>query len=82
MKSKNIFICVGLLLSVYISHAQVKNTTHISQVWTAYFNQTRFSNKWGMWADIHIRTKEKVFGANAFLLSGTLKKKLYRSFQL
>lgn len=25
------------------------------QLWLGYFNQTRFSNKWGMWVDIHYR---------------------------
>jgi hypothetical protein len=40
-------------------HAQVeKNTTTVEQIWLAYFNQTRFTNRWGMWADLHLRTKE------------------------
>jgi hypothetical protein len=25
------------------------------QVWLGYFNQTRFSNKWGAWLDVHYR---------------------------
>jgi hypothetical protein len=25
------------------------------QLWVGYFNQTRFSNKWGMWLDVHYR---------------------------
>lgn len=25
------------------------------QLWTGYFNQIRFSNKWGMWLDVHYR---------------------------
>ena len=25
------------------------------QLWLGYFNQTRFSNKWGMWVDVHYR---------------------------
>jgi hypothetical protein len=61
MIHKHIFIGIGLLLNVCIATAQVKNTTHINQVWTGYFNQTRFSNKWGMWADLHLRTKENFF---------------------
>ena len=40
---------------------QVKTTTHINQVWLGYFNQTRFSNKWGSWTDLHLRTKEDFF---------------------
>jgi len=31
---------------------------NVQQVWLAYFNQTRFSNKWGMWADLQLRTKD------------------------
>lgn len=27
-------------------------------MWAGYFNQTRFSDKWGLWADAHLRTKE------------------------
>jgi hypothetical protein len=38
--------------------AQTKQTEHVEQTWLAYANQTRFSNKWGMWADFHLRTKE------------------------
>jgi hypothetical protein len=39
--------------------AQVsKITTHPEQVWLGYFNQTRLSDKWGIWADFHLRTKE------------------------
>jgi hypothetical protein len=25
------------------------------QVWVGYFNQTRFTNKSGMWVDLHLR---------------------------
>jgi hypothetical protein len=35
-----------------------KSTEHVNQIWAAYYNQTRFSNKWGMWAEAQIRTKE------------------------
>lgn len=38
--------------------AQTKQTVEEEQIWLGYFNQTRFSNKWGMWMDIHLRTKE------------------------
>jgi Protein of unknown function (DUF2490) len=41
--------------------AQTKQTEHVQQVWTAFFNQTRFSNKWGLWLDVHVRTKEDIF---------------------
>jgi hypothetical protein len=38
--------------------AQVKQTEQLEQVWTAYFNQSRFSKKWGMWLDVNLRTKD------------------------
>lgn len=38
-----------------------KQTTHLEQVWLGYFNQTRFSNKWGLWTDVQLRTKEDFF---------------------
>jgi hypothetical protein len=40
-------------------NAQTKQTDNINQIWTGYFNQTRFTNKLGMWSDVHLRTKEK-----------------------
>lgn len=41
--------------------AQVKQTETEQQIWVGYFNQTRFSNKWGIWADAQLRTKEDFF---------------------
>ncbi len=35
-----------------------KTITDVEQVWLGYFNQTRFSDKWGMWVDIQLRAKE------------------------
>lgn len=35
-----------------------KQTEKFTQVWAAYANQTRFSNKWGGWLDVHLRTKD------------------------
>jgi Protein of unknown function (DUF2490) len=52
------FCLVGLFSST--GYAQ-KQTQTVNQVWTAYFNQTRISEKWGTWADIHLRTKEDFF---------------------
>lgn len=40
------------------ARAQTKQTEHVNQLWLGYFNQTRFSNKWGGWADLQLRTKE------------------------
>jgi hypothetical protein len=50
-----------LSLILIVAHplsAQTKGTTSSNQIWVGYFNQTRLSNKFGFWADFHIRTKE------------------------
>jgi hypothetical protein len=49
-KKYGVFVCSHI-------YAQ-KQTQHVQQVWGAYFNQTRFSDHWGLWADFHLRTKE------------------------
>ena len=48
-------------LSIQFAGFSQKQTAYIEQVWVAYNNQTRFSNKLGMWADLHLRTKEEFF---------------------
>ncbi len=52
-----------LILAIHASffvqlHAQTKQTVKYNQVWLGYTSQFRFSNKWGGWADFHLRTKE------------------------
>ncbi|MEJ7914207.1 MAG: DUF2490 domain-containing protein, partial [Chitinophagaceae bacterium] len=42
----------------FTGEAQLKQTTSEAQVWTAYFNQTRFTNRFGVWVDLHLRTKQ------------------------
>ena len=59
MLGKNIGLIYLIMLGTTAGNAQVvKSTQNISQVWTGYFNQTRFSNRWGLWTDLHLRTKE------------------------
>ncbi len=50
-----------IILLPSTASAQIKQITNINQVWAGYFNQTRFSSKWGIWADAHLRTKEDFF---------------------
>ena len=57
MIKKNILFAILLFASVMLN-AQTKTTTHYNQFWTAYFNQTRFTDKFGIWADFHLRTKD------------------------
>ena len=58
-KSKKIFFLfsISFLLSQH-SFSQTKQIESVQQIWLGYFNQTRFSNKWGAWGDFHLRTKE------------------------
>ena len=59
MKQKCFVLGILFALVLTGSRAQVtKSTTNINQVWVGYFNQTRFSDKWGLWADFQLRTKE------------------------
>ncbi|WP_439516696.1 DUF2490 domain-containing protein [Sediminibacterium sp.] len=59
MKMKIQLSLVAILLATAVL-AQPKNTSHASQTWLAYFNQTRLSNKWGLWGDFQIRTREEL----------------------
>lgn len=38
--------------------AQTKQTQHLKQIWLGYFNQTRLTNKLGIWTDLNLRTKD------------------------
>lgn len=55
---KKVFFIFIMLWSFGFVSAQTKTTEHFNRTWMAYFNQTRFSDKWGIWADIHLRTKD------------------------
>ncbi|MBL0151983.1 MAG: DUF2490 domain-containing protein [Chitinophagaceae bacterium] len=52
---------VMLLIQVVPVQAQEKKSTSAEQVWLAYFNQTRLSDRWGLWGDFHLRTKDNLF---------------------
>ena len=49
------FLCA---LCISEATAQVKTVTPSEQIWTGYFNQSRFSKRWGMWVDLQLRTKD------------------------
>lgn len=57
MKKHLVWLCFTLVLFCFKVSAQ-KQTTHIQQLWGAYNNQTRFSEHWGAWLDLHLRTKD------------------------
>ena len=50
-------LAILLLIAAFQVQAQApeKHIHEREQLWFGYFNQTRFSNKWGMWADVHYR---------------------------
>lgn len=60
-KGKNLFriLCIAFLPTV--AFTQAKQISIEEQVWLGYFNQTRLSNKWGVWTDVHVRTKDNFF---------------------
>lgn len=60
MKKKILVLAMAGMLSAPVLFAQ-KQTTQVQQVWGAYMNQTRFSDRWGMWADFHLRSQENFF---------------------
>src|SRR6476646_5774546 len=55
---KKAILLLLFLVAAVLTHAQTKTTTNVRQIWFGYFNQTRLSNKWGVWTDLHLRTKE------------------------
>ena len=59
-KGINTYLLMLALLVCNAAYTQ-KQTTHHEQVWLGYFNQTRLSEKWGVWAEGQLRTKENLF---------------------
>lgn len=61
-----IFFIFGFVCIACAENARgqaVEKDIHLrDQLWLAYFNQTRFSNKWGMWADVHYRFTDDFVG--------------------
>ncbi len=58
MKKHIITLLLFHILTVPVFAQQTKSTEHFNKVWVGYFNQTRFSDKWGAWLDIQLRTKD------------------------
>lgn len=58
---KHILFIVLIVILCSSANAQMKTTTDVRQLWTGYFNQTRITDKWGFWADVHLRTKDNYF---------------------
>ena len=59
-KSCFIILCLAAAcLSLRVAAQSTKSTENINQLWFGYLNQTRLSDKWGIWTDLHLRTKEE-----------------------
>jgi hypothetical protein len=53
---KGIFTILSIALATQVQAQTPDKEIHErEQLWFGYFNQTRFSNKWGMWVDVHYR---------------------------
>lgn len=50
-----------ILVLGFAATGQTKTTISFRQVWAGYFNQTRFSNKWGIWLDAQVRSHNDFF---------------------
>ena len=56
---KKLFCLIIIISSFSFTYSQNgKSTEQLQQLWFGYFNQTRFSDKWGLWFDAHLRTRE------------------------
>ncbi len=58
-------IYLSLIISVLglVGYGQVtKEVKNSEQIWLGYFNQTRLSDKWGIWTDVHFRTTDGFVG--------------------
>ena len=52
------FAWICLMLAAKGLSGQQKHTTHIQQTWIGYVGQARLSDRWGLWLDLHLRSKE------------------------
>jgi len=58
-------LIVFLCLLNYSICAQQKNIEYSEQTWIGYFNQTRFTNKSGIWVDLHWRLTDNFINEKA-----------------
>ena len=54
----NLFLLIFLLSTLSIFSQTTRQTVEEEQLWTGYFNQTRLTDKWGFWTDVHYRATE------------------------
>jgi hypothetical protein len=65
--SLSFLLCFSIFLN-FKTQAQ-KVVTRDEQAWLGVLNQTRFSDKWGIWADFHLRMKNDFVKDNSVLIA-------------
>jgi hypothetical protein len=58
MKKRFVLSIISAFLFASPILAQVKQKEQVEQIWAGYFNQMRFSNRWGVWLEGQLRSKE------------------------
>jgi len=54
-RSTRLVLCILLCITSFTLIAQNKTVHSREQLWFGYFNQTRITNKFGLWMDVHYR---------------------------
>ncbi|MBV9988403.1 MAG: DUF2490 domain-containing protein [Chitinophagaceae bacterium] len=58
LNTRGLIVVLAWFLPAMAIGQTTKNISSISQFWAGYYNQTRLSKHWGLWTDLHLRTKE------------------------
>jgi Protein of unknown function (DUF2490) len=69
MKKVLVPLVFPLVMSLPSFAQQEKVYQHFEQFWFQYFNQTRLSEKWGLWFDMGYRTKDNFTEGTSTLLA-------------
>jgi hypothetical protein len=69
MKKFVVLVSVSFLLTLQGNAQNEKVYQHYEQFWFQYFNQTRISEKWGLWFDVGYRTKDNFTEGTSTLLA-------------
>jgi hypothetical protein len=61
---KKTLLALGAIFLALVARGQppAKQTAHEGQTWLAYFNQVRLSQRWGLWGDLQLRSRERMVG--------------------
>jgi hypothetical protein len=61
---------VGVLLLAFVSQGQAQKHHEVrEQSWLGYFNQTRFTNRSGLWVDLHFRGTDDFFKSKSIAIA-------------